>query len=1743
MAMSRRRFLLIFNVLAISLILVTGFVVYSNREHISWLKGQFGKAAVSQTYTVTESAQGNHAIIGVSITCSATSDVNASGFIVGWNVTISGSNLDVAKISTDVKIHVPWYTSIIGTNQVTGSQYYPGAQPPVVVASAETAQQPGYGGSLVQCNLSIPEDDPPPPPTPTDREPIGNFDAITCESIIGWALDQDELSRSLDVHIYRDGQPGSGGVFLGSYPTNILRADVNQAYGATGNHGFVIPTPESLRDGQSHQVFIYAINPVSGKNNPLITGSPKTLACPLPPPPPLVCNPNTQTVAINATATFTASGGTNSYVWSAPGATTPSGVSGTFFTTYATSGNKTVTVTSGSQTATCAVTVRAPIPELTCSPGTQTVITTQPANFAASGGTGVYSWSAPGALTLSGGGNTFTTSYAASGNKTVTVTSGGKQATCAVVVVSPPPPPAQTVDIEVLKTVDKSCVTVGEDALFTVTVTNKGPIAASSVEINDFWSGLLSYQSSSVSKGTWDGSLSRWTIGALSVGESATLVLAMNVYGAGNWTNTASLYHSVPADVTQANNSSTARVCGVAGPPPPAQLSCATITPSVNVNEVAIFSANGGTGTYTWSAPGSATLSGSGTIFSTRYTTGGTKTVTVTSGSQQVNCTVVVTQIVPHNPVGNFDIISCEGLEGWAYDPDVAATSIDVHVYDGQAGNGGVLLGAYPTTIDRPDVNQTFSITGAHGFRVVPLPAALLDGQLHAVYIYAIDRTGGSNTLLASSPKSIQCATALKLTCAPQTQTVVAGQPASFTAVGGTDPISWFADFGSSPSSGTGRTFSTSYTSPGSKTVTVTSGQQQATCTLVVTPAPPAGVCKLEINKTVDKATAEPGDELTYSLVLKNTGTAACGGVTGVKVQDQYDANIVYVRETHPSSVVRGYAGDGSPFHDLINRVLTWNANLLQPGQSVSIQWVGQIKDLTACATATVVNTAKATADEYNHLQSFVTSAQVTTSVTAACPSQLVCAPATQQVTINKPATFSATGGSGTLTWQATGGTPSAGSGASFVTQYSQAGSKQVIVRAGSAQSTCAVIVVDDSTPPSPLVCSPATQTVALNQQAIMVVSGATGTTTWSAPGATVTAGTGSTFSTAYNSNGTKTVTVTAANGSAACSVVVTGTPPAQTVDLAVQKSVAPSLIQVGQNAVFTISVTNNGPVDATGVALVDTLPAGVTIVDQVATQGNFNADTRVWTVGALAVSGVAELRITVSGDSVGSKLNTVLLTASTPTDTNTSNNQAQATLTVVAGTVVPEVVCAPSFQSVRVNQQALLAAAGGTGNYNWTAPEATPNTGTGNSFSAYYTSVGSRTVTLTSGTKQTTCTVNVIPEPVPTPQLDLAVTKQVAPALIQAGETSTFTIVVTNQSSVQGNSIQYKDIIPSGLAVSSASASQGTFTSSTGVWDVGALGVNQSATLTIQVVGPQAGTYTNQVSLVTVTPQDTNSANNTASATLVVQSQPGGGNPSLICASGVNTILVGQDVKFYANNASGLYSWSVPSGTPSAGSGSIFTTRFSQVGTQTATVTSGNQSATCTVIVYAPTVLTSTDTTADLSLTKIANPSQVLVGQETIFTITLHNAGPGSPDLVSVKDQLPQGLSVLRAVASQGTYDPVTGIWAVGRMQAGQEVILLITAQADKVGVLTNTSEVWTSSLPDVDSTPGNSHASEDDQASATVTVGGTLPQSGSPTIPIIFFALVCIIAAASAVQIRTIRIARLQTPLGEVEVPLDSL
>ncbi|MCP3965120.1 MAG: DUF11 domain-containing protein, partial [Lentisphaerae bacterium] len=84
-----------------------------------------------------------------------------------------------------------------------------------------------------------------------------------------------------------------------------------------------------------------------------------------------------------------------------------------------------------------------------------------------------------------------------------------------------------------------------------------------------------------------------------------------------------------------------------------------------------------------------------------------------------------------------------------------------------------------------------------------------------------------------------------------------------------------------------------------------------------------------------------------------------------------------------------------------------------------------------------------------------------------------------------------------------------------------------------------------------------------------------------------------------------------------------------------------------GQTIQYTVTVTNNGPAQATTVALTDLLPAGVTLIDDggltspIPSQGAYNTGSGVWTVGTVNDSSnvTLVLRATVdtgtSGDTI----------------------------------------------------------------------------------------------------------------------------------------------------------------------------------------------------------------------------------------------------------------------------------------------------------------------------------------------------------------------------------------------------------------------------------------------------------------------------------------------------------------------------
>ncbi len=72
---------------------------------------------------------------------------------------------------------------------------------------------------------------------------------------------------------------------------------------------------------------------------------------------------------------------------------------------------------------------------------------------------------------------------------------------------------------------------------------------------------------------------------------------------------------------------------------------------------------------------------------------------------------------------------------------------------------------------------------------------------------------------------------------------------------------------------------------------------------------------------------------------------------------------------------------------------------------------------------------------------------------------------------------------------------------------------------------------------------------------------------------------------------------------------------------------------------------------------------------------------------------------------------------------------------------------------------------------------------------------------------------------------------------------------------------------------------------------------------------------------------------------------------PPLMCTANPPVATTTDEVQFAATGgASDSYSWSVPAGVPSSGTGDIFTTVFYGSGTQQATVTNGTSTATCSV-------------------------------------------------------------------------------------------------------------------------------------------------------------------------------------------------
>lgn len=99
-----------------------------------------------------------------------------------------------------------------------------------------------------------------------------------------------------------------------------------------------------------------------------------------------------------------------------------------------------------------------------------------------------------------------------------------------------------------------------------------------------------------------------------------------------------------------------------------------------------------------------------------------------------------------------------------------------------------------------------------------------------------------------------------------------------------------------------------------------------------------------------------------------------------------------------------------------------------------------------------------------------------------------------------------------------------------------------------------------------------------------------------------------------------------------------------------------------GSTVVFTITISNAGPNDATGVKLKDALPAGYTYQSH-SGPGSYDSGTGIWDVGSVTRNGTASLTLTTVATADPAKTNRVEILASEQLDTdstpgNSSNNE-----------------------------------------------------------------------------------------------------------------------------------------------------------------------------------------------------------------------------------------------------------------------------------------------------------------------------------------------------------------------------------------------------------------------------------------------------------------------------------------------------
>jgi uncharacterized repeat protein (TIGR01451 family) len=603
----------------------------------------------------------------------------------------------------------------------------------------------------------------------------------------------------------------------------------------------------------------------------------------------------------------------------------------------------------------------------------------------------------------------------------------------------------------------------------------------------------------------------------------------------------------------------------------------------------------------------------------------------------------------------------------------------------------------------------------------------------------------------------------------------------------------------------------------------------------------------------------------------------------------------------------------------------------------------------------------------------------------------------------------------------------------------------------------------------------------------------------------------------------TSTTESNVSNNSASATVTINPVPPTDA-DLSLTKTASVGTATVGETFTYTLSVTNNGPVNASGVTITDTLPPEVTFDSS--PDCSASGSTVTCNIGALANGATGSATVTVTAANPGTAVNSATVAGGQPDPTG-GNNSASATVTInpvpptdadlsltktasvgtatvgetftytlsvtnngpvnasgvtITDTLPPEVTfdsspdCSASGSTVTCNIGAL--ANGATGSATVTVTAANPGT-----------AVNSATVAggqpdPTGGNNSASASVDIV-APV---SVDMEFST-FAPSNLSPLEGDTIEIVLTVRNNGTGTATGVVVAAATGTSVSSVydsatpSTTQGTYDTITDVWTVGTLAPSATATLTfsnMDILPGSGGATVTRSRTVTANEADPDMSNNTNSYTITIQSNGAdleitNFTPTSASVSVSEPVSLSFDVVNNSTNdatnaivlfpepanllpvlnncsslslAGGTYTCAL--GTLTAGSTTTvnFTFDATNAGSETTTFTAdsdlgdlipGNNSGSLT---------TTIDNGADIGISIAANTLTPLENSTVDYTVTIINNGPITANNVTANINYPAGLTETGISSGGGNFagGASSAVWTFPTLTNGETYQVTIT-------------------------------------------------------------------------------------------------